>query len=115
MSGGTFDYKQYQISQIVEDIEQILIDNGRKKTQQELKEESWHDVEWYEKYPEDLYHYKYPDDIIEEFKKGLRYLNLAAIYTQRIDWLLAGDDGEDSFRERLKKELDKFERDEESK
>ena len=26
-------------------------------------------------------------------------------YTQRIDWLVSGDDGEDSFHSRLKKEL----------
>jgi hypothetical protein len=112
VSGGTFDYKQFHISQIAEEIEQVIRDNGRKKTQQELKEESWRDLDWYEKYPEDLYHYKYPDDIIEEFKRGLKYLKLAHIYTQRIDWLIACDDMEDSFRERLKEELDKFEKEE---
>lgn len=30
------------------------------------------------------------------------------IYTQRIDWLLSGDDGEESFHSRLKEELDKL-------
>jgi len=33
-------------------------------------------------------------------------LRKAAIYAQRIDWLLSGDDGEESFLERLKEELD---------
>jgi hypothetical protein len=112
MSGGTFEYKQYQISQIAEDIEQIIRNSGRKKTKEELKEESWRDSEWYKKYPEDLYHHKYPDDILEELKKGVKYLKLAHIYTHRIDYLIAGDDGEDSFRERLKNELDKFEKEE---
>jgi ATP-dependent RNA helicase RhlE len=32
--------------------------------------DSWRSKDWYDKYPEDLYHYKYPDDIIEEFKNG---------------------------------------------
>jgi hypothetical protein len=33
---------------------------------------------------------------------------MAEIYAQRIDWLLSGDDGEDSFRERLKEDLEKL-------
>ena len=40
---------------------------------------------------------------------GLDYLNLAGIYTQRLDWLFSGDDGEDSFFERLEEELDVYE------
>ena len=39
-------------------------------------------------------------------KKGLIALKVAAIYAQRIDWLLSGDDGEESFKRRLKEELD---------
>jgi hypothetical protein len=48
-------------------------------------------------------------EVIEEFKNGLKILKTAAIYAQRIDWLLSGDDGEESFKERLKEELDKLE------
>jgi hypothetical protein len=33
---------------------------------------------------------------------------MAQIYTQRIDWLVSGDDGEDSFRERLKEDLEEY-------
>jgi hypothetical protein len=110
MSGGHFNYNQFQIEQIADEVEQLILDNGRLKTPEELKEESWRGVEWYEKYPEDLYYYKYPEDIIEEFKKGLHYLKLAYIYTQRIDWLISGDDDEDSFKQRLKKELEKYEK-----
>lgn len=106
MSGGAFDYKQYNISMIADEIEQMIEKNGRLKTRQELKDEGWRDPEWYEKYPEDLNHYKYPDDIIEEFKKGVDILRKAQIYAQRIDYLISGDDGEESFRERLKEELD---------
>lgn len=105
MSGGAFNHNQYHINMIADEIEQLILDNGRLKTVAELKEESWKDKEWYERYPEDLYHYKYPDDIVEEFKKGVEHLRLAYIYAQRIDWLISGDDGEDSFRTRLKQEL----------
>ena len=36
-------------------------------------------------------------------------MKTAAIYAQRIDWLLSGDDGEQSFKERLKEDLDELE------
>jgi hypothetical protein len=109
MSGGAFDYKQYNIGMIADEVEQLILNNGRPKTQEELRNESWgRDNSWYEKYPEDLNHYKYPDDVIEEFKKGLDILRRAQVYAQRIDWLVSGDDGEESFHERLKEDLDKL-------
>ena len=106
MSGGHFDYKQYQIDQIVDSIERIIENNGRKKTDEELKDDNWHGPDWYKQYPEDLYHYKYPDEVIEKFKEGVDALRKAAIYAQRIDWLLSGDEGEESFLSRLKEDLD---------
>jgi hypothetical protein len=111
MSGGAFDYKQYNIGMIADEVEQIIVNSGRPKTQEELRDESWgRDAAWYEKYPEDRNRYAYPDDIIEEFKRGLHVLRQAQIYAQRIDWLVSGDDGEDSFRERLQQELDALEK-----
>jgi hypothetical protein len=108
MSGGAFDYKQYNIGMIADEIEQLVERSGRPKTKEELKDESWRDPEWYKKYPEDLNHYKYSDGVIEEFKKGVDILRKAHIYAQRIDWLISGDDGEESFHRRLKEELDKL-------
>lgn len=67
----------------------------------EGEHEEWADGNW---------HHEFEDpEILEEFKKGLKILRTAAIYTQRIDWLLSGDDGEESFKERLKEELDELE------
>ena len=109
MSGGAFDYKQYNISMIADEIEQTIERSGRPKTKEELKDESWgRDTSWYERYPEALNHYKYPDDVIEEFKKGVDILRKAHVYAQRIDWLISGDDGEESFHRRLKEELDEL-------
>ena len=48
--------------------------------------------------------------MLQEISNGLNYLYLAGIYTQRLDWLFSGDDGEDSFFERLEEELEKYER-----
>ena len=52
MSGGAFDYQQYNIGRIADDIEQVVLKNGVKKTPEQIKEESWRDDSWYEKYPE---------------------------------------------------------------
>ena len=109
MSGGAFDYKQYNIGMIADEVEQIILNSGRPKTKEELHDESWHrNNSWYETHPEDLNHYKYPDDVIEEFKKGVEILRNAQIYAQRIDWLISGDDGEESFHKRLKEDLEKL-------
>lgn len=50
----------------------------------------------------------YSDETINEFKNAIAYLKIAECYAQRVDWLLSGDDGEDTFHERLKEELDKL-------
>ena len=110
MSGGTFNYNQRIIRYIADEVEQEIAKSGKPKSKRELKEEGWYrDSLWYEKYPEDLNHYKLRDDIIEEFKKGYEMLRKAEVYAQRMDWYLAGDDGEESFLERLKKDLDALE------
>ena len=67
----------------------------------EGENEQWADGKW---------HLEIEDvEVVEEFKKGLKILKTAAIYAQRIDWLLSGDDGEESFKKRLKEELDELE------
>ena len=108
MSGGKFEYNQYKIRMIADDIEQEIIDSGRKKTPEEIKND-YRDSDWYEKYPEDLNHYEYPPEIIEEFRNAVSALKIAEIYAQRVDWLLSGDDGNESFLRRLKEDLDKLE------
>jgi hypothetical protein len=108
MSGGAFNYDQYKIGYMVDQIEEILVKNGVEKTPEDLKNEGWRDPDWYKKYPEDLFHYKYPDEVIEKMKEGIEVLKRAQIYAHRIDWLLSGDDGEESFLRRLEEELNEI-------
>lgn len=96
MSGGAFEYNQHRIQCIIEDLEEEIERNGKKIEY----EPGYTPYEW-----ELEYNYEYPQDVIAEFKKGLYILKQAYIYTQRIDYLLSGDDGEDSFRKRLKEDL----------
>ena len=93
---------------MVDQIEETVVKNGVEKTPEDLKNEGWRDPDWYKKYPEDLFHYKYPDEVIEKMKEGIEVLKRAQIYAQRIDWLLSGDDGEESFLRRLEEELNKI-------
>jgi hypothetical protein len=109
MSGGAFDYNQYKIGYIADQIDEVIVKNGVEKTPEELKDESWRDPEWYEKYPEDKFHYKYPDEVIEKMKEAVKSLKIAQEYAQRVDWLLSGDDGEESFLSRLEENLKKIE------
>ena len=53
----------------------------------------------------------YPDytpETLQEFRNAIYQLRKAAIYAQRVDWLISGDDGEDSCHERLKEDLEKL-------
>jgi hypothetical protein len=107
MSGGHFDYDQYKIGYIADSIESQIERNGRRKTKEELREQSWIDKEWLERNPEDINYYEYPPEVIEKFKEAVNILRRAQIYAHRIDWLLSGDDGEESFLRRLKEDLSK--------
>lgn len=108
MSGGAFDYNQRLIADIADEIEDLIKTNGAKKTEEELKDYPWKTEEWYKEFPDELYRYKYPDEVVEEFKNAAKYLRIAYVYVKRVDWLISGDDGEESFLERLKEELEKL-------
>ena len=102
MSGGAFEYNQYRIRQIWEEIQNELDKQGQEK------EVLFYEKEYYEKYPEARFEEVYREDVQQIFKDGIEALKKAEIYAQRIDWFLSGDDGEDSLVSRLKSDLDKL-------
>lgn len=81
MSGGRFNYDQYTISRIADEVEGFILSNDEEEG------------------------YGFTPETIAEFKKGLLVLRQAFVYAQRIDWLVSGDDGEEQFHKRLKDEL----------
>jgi len=101
MSGGHFDYAQYRIRDIAESVLELIEKNGNKIEQDRLE---------YLRYG-DEYYYEYPEDIIDHFKEAYKALRIAEVYAQRIDWLVSGDDGEDSFRRRLVIDFDDLSQD----
>ena len=92
MSGGEFNHEQYKISQIADDIEGYIFSNNNT----ELNE--WGDTKGR----------GYSEQTIQEFKLAVWYLKQAFVYAHEIDWLLSGDTGEETFHERLKKNLEKL-------
>ena len=108
MSGGHWQYIQHRFTDVAEDIDELIEKNCKPKSEEELKENCWHDDEWYNKYPEDRYHYEYPPEAIEQFKKAADAVRIAQVYMQRMDWLLSGDDGEESFLIRIDEDLKKL-------
>jgi len=103
MSGGAFDYNQYRIREIWENIQQELDRQGQEKPEKYLRH---YDKEYLEKYPEERFYTVYPEEVQKIFRDAIKALKIAEIYAQRIDYYLSGDDGEDSLIKRLKEELD---------
>ena len=103
MSGGTFDYSQRTIELIADDIEQTILEAGR-KIPDVLLEEQQH--RYSREIPlEEQYYSSYNRKTMDIMKRAVYILRMAYIYAQRIDWMLSGDDGEDDLVRRLDKEL----------
>ena len=113
MSGGHFDYQQYKIREIADEIREVILKN-RVEIEQKTNHYDWEYDENGELYPWNKYYYYFPDNIIEKFKEGYWKLREAEIYAQRIDWLLSGDDGENEFLKRLTEDLEELEKEQKS-
>jgi hypothetical protein len=83
MSGGHFDYKQYGLQEVADT---LIGDIARCKVKT-----SWREA--------------YDEQVVERMEDGLKAILEAAVYMNRIDWLLSGDDGEDAFLVRLREDL----------
>ena len=102
MSGGRFDYKQWHIGSIAEQIEQEVIMSGKP-----IPKSKWDffEREEYNETHKQPMNYAFPEEALRRMEEAIYALRRAAIYAQRTDYLISGDDGEESFMERLKKEL----------
>jgi len=87
MSGGHFNYEQFNISDAAEDLQAHINKIG-------VVDESGDS-------------YEYPDDVVEKFREGVVALRTAFVYLHRIDWLISGDDGDEAFLKRLEEDLEK--------
>ena len=93
--------------EIAESIQSLIDNNGQLMTDNELKD-NLISKEELEKYPEMGYHHAFSPQLIEKFKEGVELIRKAYVYAHRIDWLISGDDGEETFLKRLDEELNKL-------
>lgn len=102
MSGGFFDNKQWHISDIADGIEQEVIMSGKPIPKQKW---SYYERQEYEETRKQPMNYAFPEPILRRMEEAVYALRRAAIYAQRTDYLICGDDGEESFERRLQEEL----------
>lgn len=90
MSGGHFSHSEYTLETIADEIQEVIETN--KSTRK------------------DCFGYpigrNYNDDTIAKFKEAVALLRKSKKMVRRIDYLLSGDDGEDSFHSRWWQEIE---------
>lgn len=92
MSGGHFDYTQYRMGDVAENIWDLITHN---------------DIPFADDFG-DKYGYQFDKEIIDQLLLGYFFTKMAQIYVQRIDWLVSGDDGQEEFLERLQEDIQEF-------
>jgi hypothetical protein len=104
MSGGRFNYIQYQFTDVIEELQSIIDNNGKELSKEEKREISL-DPEYFEKYSSEAFYPEWSNETLMQLRIGIVHLKFAQIYLQRIDWLLSSDDSEESFHKRLQEDL----------
>lgn len=99
MSGGAFDYKQYTLQDLIDDMNTL--------------------IERLDKEPIDSFEcnslknsVKNPDYLKNKIRENIGYLKRAFLFTNNLDWLISGDNGEEKFYEKLDVGMKKIEYDE---
>jgi nicotinic acid mononucleotide adenylyltransferase len=87
MSGGRFNYLQYRLFDIEEEIQKIIKNNNVTD-------------EW-------GYSHSYSEETLEKFREAIHTLDRARNMAQRIDYLVSGDDSQESFHKRWKEDVEK--------
>ena len=90
MSGGHFDYQQYRLHDIATMIDELIASNDDESLDEFGNRRGR----------------GYGPEIIERFKLASYTLKRSGTMAQRIDWLVSGDDGEESFLRRWIEEVD---------
>ena len=85
VSGGHFNYQQYRLEDIATTIDELIGTND--------------DARLEHGYPKGA---GYSAKTIARFKEAAHTLRRARDMAQRVDWLVSGDDGEESFHDRLR-------------
>lgn len=93
MSGNYFLGRQHALEDIASDIDYLIQKN---------------DCEEVDHYGDKIGR-GFSKKTIEEFKRAYEHLLMVKVFVDRIDYLVSGDDSEETFHKRLKEDLDKGE------
>lgn len=104
MSGGTWDYVQYRLEDVMDSIRREIADYGKTYTKEEIERDGL----WAK--PGDLKGYIEDEESLDLMKEALYAIARAQVYIQRCDWFLAGDDGCTSFKARTREDLEEIEK-----
>ena len=80
MSGGRFDYIQFRFEEVADAIDRLIANN-------KVKDEFG-------------YSNDYNEETLKKFKETADTIRRAAEMATRVDWLVSGDDGEETFHKR---------------
>lgn len=83
MSGGHFEYNQYRLNDLASEIQRIV--------------ETHQNRDWWNFTPE----------TIQKFQEAIVTLRKAEAMVQHIDWLVSGDNGEDTFHKKWAEDFPK--------
>ena len=86
MSGGFFDYKEWHINCIAEQIEQEVILSGKPIPRK--KWEYWQ-MERFKEHPEEAVNYEFPEPVIRKMEEAIYALRAAAIASELESVMLA--------------------------
>jgi hypothetical protein len=92
MSGGHFDYIEFRIEEASRGIDELIETNDNDSIN-----------EWGGRRGGG-----YSEETIEKFKTAAEFLKVASIMLRRVDYLVCGDDGENSFHRRWDNELKNY-------
>ena len=98
MSGGTFRYHESRIEGMADYVRRTYLKHKSKEWVEFVQTQK---SEWFKPYSKET---------LAIFKKAYKVLRTAYIYAKCIDYLEAGDYGEDSFKENLKFMTDELDR-----
>ncbi len=98
MSGGTFRYHESRIEGMADYVRRTYLKHKSKEWVEFVQIQK---SEWFKPYSKET---------LAIFKKAYKVLRTAYIYAKCIDYLEAGDYGEDSFKENLKFMTDELDR-----
>ena len=76
MSGGHFDYYQFTMDDTIDDLKELLTEE-----------------------------YNFSSDTIVRIRECIHHLEMGQLLLHRIDWMVCGDDSEETFHKRINEDL----------